>query len=408
MRIIFRLVLSQVILILLCLPVKAQRNCGTAEYLQQLTINPSTPNTPSGVQRDTAANEVITIPVVIHLLYKNAEQDISDAQILSQIEALNNDYRMLNADKINTPFVFRSHAADCQIMFCLAQVDPDGHHTKGIIRKHTNNDYFIADDGMKYSGAGGDNAWDSKKYLNIWVCNMTGRMLGYSSIPGSAPDKDGVVINWDVFGTTGKLRASFNKGRTATHEIAHWLGLKHIWGDALCGDDGIDDTPMQENYNFGCPSFPKTGLCSPNVNGEMFMNFMDFTDDGCMNMFTMGQKKKMRSLFALNGARNSFLNSFACDSTLASGEAIGNTPVPVINNIRVYPNPAHDMIHVDCTRDAIIGTTIKLYTMQGVELLNQTLHKNPNTINLRYLPAGAYLLGTGEKDQRKTVKIIKY
>ena len=376
--------------------------------MQQLSIPPLIPNTPTGQQRDTIANEIITIPVVIHLLYKTSDQDIPDAQILSQLANLNNDYRMLNADRVNIPTPFRIFAADCQVMFCLAQVDPSGRHTNGMIRKYTNRDYFIADDGMKYSASGGDDAWDNNRYLNIWVCNLFGRMLGYSSIPGSSPDKDGVVINWDVFGTIGHLRPLFNKGRTTTHEIGHWMGLKHIWGDALCGDDGIDDTPSQQNYNFGCPSFPNASSCSPNANGDMFMNFMDFTDDGCMNMFTNGQKKKMRSLFALNAPRNSFLNSFACDSSLASGVREEGQTLPQTNNIKVYPNPARDLIHLDFTDASVIGKTIHLYSMQGTELLNQVIHKNPNMINVQNIPPGAYLLSVSLGDQKKIVKLIKY
>ena len=283
------------------------QRCATNEYIKAKGASVESALT-SGISlnggRDTLNNEVIVIPVVVHVLYHTAIQNISDEQVLSQIRVLNNDYRRLNADTINTPFPFKNVAADTRLVFCLAKVDPNGRYTPGIIRKHTNEEVFLADDAMKFSSSGGDNAWDSKKYLNIWVCNLFGRTLGYSVYPGGPADKDGVVIKCDVFGTTANVAAPYNKGRTATHEIGHWLGLKHLWGDADCGDDGIDDTPTQQTYNNYCPSFPHTSSCSINLYGDMFMNFMDFTDDACLNMFTQGQKNRMRSTFALGEPNN--------------------------------------------------------------------------------------------------------
>ena len=224
---------------------------------------------------------------------------------------MNNDYRRQNADAVNTPAPFKSVAADTRIVFCLAKVDPNGNHTSGIIRKYTKTDLFLSDDAMKFSTSGGDDIWDSKRYLNIWVCNLFGRTLGYSVMPGAPADKDGVVIQYSVFGTTPNVAAPYNKGRTVTHEVGHWLGLKHLWGDAVCGDDGIADTPTQQTNNSGCPSFPHLSSCSINFNGDMFMNFMDFTDDACMNMFTHGQKNEMRSLFALGNVEEFFIE-FVC------------------------------------------------------------------------------------------------
>ena len=225
----------------------AQRVCGDQAYMQHLlSSNPSAaqsinnaerqmknataPNRPSGAERDTATNELINIPVVIHVLYNNATQNISDAQILSQLEVLNNDFSNKNADRVNTPLAFTSFVADSRIKFCLAQLDPQNRRTTGIIRKNTSISLFAADDAMKSNERGGSTGWDSKKYLNIWVCTLEGRSLGYATPPGSPTELDGVVIAYDVFGTTANTRAPFNKGRTATHEVGHWLGLKHLWG----------------------------------------------------------------------------------------------------------------------------------------------------------------------------------
>ncbi|HWH64351.1 MAG TPA: zinc metalloprotease, partial [Ginsengibacter sp.] len=266
----------------------AQR-CGTPQYAKQnnlvSSLSTTTPTTQSA-SRDTLPNEVIVVPVVFHILYNSNAQNVSDQQVLSQLTALNNDYRRLNADTINTPAPFKSIAADTRIVFCLAKVDPNGQYTSGIIHKHTSSDLFLSDDEMKFSSTGGDDAWDSKRYLNIWVCNLFGRTLGYAVMPGSPAERDGVVIQYTAFGTIGTALAPFNKGRTVTHEIGHWLGLRHLWGDTQCGDDGIADTPPQETSNSDCPSFPHLSSCSNNSYGDMFMNYMDFTNDDCMNMFT--------------------------------------------------------------------------------------------------------------------------
>lgn len=403
----------------------AQRVCSTADYTSKLLQQyPSLSASYNAVEdhirrtlnfyaaaRDTAPNEVIVVPVIVHVLYKSNEQNITEAQVKSQIDVLNKDYRRKNADTINTPAVFKNLAADVRIVFCLAQVDPNGKRTKGIIRKHTNNDYFTTDDGMKYTASGGDDAWNCKRYLNIWVCNLGSRLLGYAAPPGGPADRDGVAISYDAFGTVGTLRAGFNKGRTATHEIGHWLGMKHLWGDIDCGDDDVFDTPRQRSYNYGCPVFPHATACSPNSNGDMFMNFMDFTDDACMNEFTTGQKDRMRALFAAGGPRNSFLNSFVCDSSLAQGGPLPDDPVdavvPAPDPVKIYPNPTADLVTVTCkTAATLVGKMLKVYTMTGNPVLMQQLKTGTNTISLKSLPQGIYMIHI-DTDTRTTVTIVR-
>lgn len=389
----------------------AQR-CDTYEYYKKYPVTNSNSNhrvtESSKPDRDTIANEVITIPVVVHVLYNTAAQNISDAQILSQIQSLNNDYRRLNADAKNVPAAFASVAGDARIVFCLAKVDASGKATTGIIRKPTKTQSWLTDDGMKYSAQGGDDAWDSKRYLNIWVVNLMGRSLGYSSLPGSQPDRDGVVIQYNVFGTTGTLNAPFNKGRTLTHEVGHWLGLKHIWGDANCGDDGIADTPPQQSFNNGCPAFPHKSACSVNANGDMFMNFMDFTDDGCMNMFSKGQAIKMRSLFAAGGARNSILNSTACDSNAVQRAAVPVQPAPANAAVSLYPNPAVTFIVVDGKISPdVMGNTVSIFNAYGSVVISQILSAQKTTIALQQLPAGVYFLKIGDGKVNKPIRFIK-
>ncbi len=400
--------------LLICLifsSANAQR-CDTYEYFKKYPVTNSLSNSrvteATKPTRDTISNEVITIPVVIHVLYNNAAQNISDAQILSQFQSLNNDYRKLNADAANTPRAFAPLAADARIVFCLAKIDASGKATTGIIHKYTSEQSWTADDGMKFSAQDGDNAWDSKRYLNIWVCNLFGRSLGYSSLPGSQADKDGVVIQFDAFGTTGTVTYPFNKGRTATHEIGHWLGLKHLWGDANCGDDGIADTPPQQNFNNGCPSFPHTTSCSINGNGDMFMNFMDFTDDACMNMFSKGQAMKMRSIFATGGARNTFLNSAVCDSNSVQHSAMPVEPAVTKMMISLFPNPAIKFINLESKNPSdLIGKTVKVCNIYGGVVISQLLLAQKTTITIQHLPVGVYFIKIGEGKENKTIRFVK-
>jgi len=380
-----------------------QNQAATKSYKK-----PSLQN-PIGSERDTLPGEVITVPVVIHILYNNNTQNISDAQALSQLGVLNKDYRKLNNIQ-NIPAAFAPYSADAKIIFCLAKIDPAGRPTTGIIHKYTNTANWLADDEMKFSASQGDNAWDSKKYLNIWVCNLFGRSLGYSSLPGSPEDKDGVVIQYDVFGTTGNVRAPFDKGRTATHEIGHWLGLMHLWGDATGGDDHIDDTPPQKSYNSGCPSFPHTSTCSINSNGDMFMNFMDFTDDGCMSMFTHGQVNEMRSQFAAGNARNSFLKSTVCESPGPEAAPLPTDSVEKITPkiISIYPNPAKDIINIEAKNGAeIIGQVLRIYNVLGTEVKKHLLSSEKNTISINGLPGGIYIVKIGEGKNVKVIRLFK-
>lgn len=394
----------------------AQRTCSTVEYVKthfQLQ-NKDTDISNTVPTRDTVPNEVITIPVIVHVLFNSTSQNISEEQILSQIDALNKDFRMLNADKSKVPAAFAGVQADTRIMFCLAKVAPDGRSTTGINRVYTNKPYFMAADDMKFKAKGGIDAWDTKNYLNIWVCNMFGRALGYATPPGGDPNKDGVVINYDVFGTKGVLRAEFNKGRTGTHEIAHWMGLQHIWGDELCGDDGVFDTPRQKSYNFGCPSFPRVSDCSPNVQGDMYMNFLDLTNDACMNMFTYGQKMKMRAQFALNGKRNSFLRAYKCDGSLATGgpmpqDSLPKAPVSVsVDIIKVFPVPAVDVVNIQAKDQATLkGKSAVIYTLQGKPVYRTILQSNTTKISIGHLAAGMYMIQIGEEANAKHFKLIK-
>ncbi|PPK85291.1 putative secreted protein (Por secretion system target) [Neolewinella xylanilytica] len=300
----------------------AQRNCGSMDYLeQQIRQNPSRELQLQQLERLTdqfdpvlqksLSGGVLTIPVIVHVVYGNNTENISDAQVNSQIQVLNDDFRRLNADRANTPSDFRGVAADTEIEFCLTQV----------IRKATTRSSFGTNDAVKSSGSGGSDAVTPTKAMNMWVCEIGGGILGYAQFPGGSPATDGVVVDYRYFGTTGTATAPFDLGRTATHEVGHWLNLRHIWGDGGCSvDDFVTDTPTAggPNYTGGACTYPGPNSCTPRgKNGgtdlpDMFQNYMDYSDDQCMNLFTIGQKDRMWA--AVSAARPELISA-TCDGT---------------------------------------------------------------------------------------------
>ena len=262
------------------------------------------------------------IPIVVHVVYRSAAENISDAQIQSQIEVLNADYRAANPDKSSTPAVFAPLIGDARVTFKLADVDPNGNPTNGITRTSSSNSSFTSDtDNVKSASTGGADPWPADRYLNIWTCGNLrdtagNALLGYAQFPGGPAATDGVVILQSAFGNTGTAAAPFNLGRTATHEIGHWLNLRHIWGDdgtGCTGDDFVADTPNAGGPNYGTPTFPHIS-CNNGPNGDMFMNYMDYVDDAAMFMFTQGQVDRMQA--ALDGPRSSTGVTGPCGKTL--------------------------------------------------------------------------------------------
>lgn len=242
------------------------------------------------------AGKIRTIPVVVHIVYRTAAENISDAQIRSQIEALNRDYSATNPDKATTPAPWQSLVVDTLVRFVLATKDANGKATTGITRTKTKVATFGSNDTVKSTATGGANAWPTDQFLNLWVCSLGGGLLGYAQFPGGPVATDGVVILNTAFGTVGTAAAPFDLGRTAVHEVGHWLNLNHIWGDSndCSGTDHISDTPHAKLPNFGTPTFPHI-TCRNGPNGDMFVNYMDYVDDAAMVMFTHGQVARMHS-----------------------------------------------------------------------------------------------------------------
>ncbi len=309
----------------------------------------------------TSNTNILKIPVVVHVLYKTDQQNISDAQIRSQLKVMNEDFRKLNPDTVKIPDVWKNLAADTHIEFCLATKDPAGNTTNGIIRRPTKINSFTTDDKVKYTIQGGDDAWDTKKYLNIWVCNLTGGLLGYGEFPtNSYSNTYGFVVAYYAFGTEGNVNSNTKRGRTTIHEISHCFNLRHIWADDGGGcsiDDGIDDTPKQAGPSSGCPKFPYKDACQIDSPGIMFMNYMDYSNDACMNMFTEGQALRMRSAIEL--FYPTLNNPLLCDTVILSGtnamlKAINN-PVGEICSDSVMPQIVVSNIGLD----TILNLTIK-------------------------------------------------
>lgn len=297
------------------------QRCGTDEY--NAWLRSLDPASAQGMDAANAAIEQwllqnqnnlrmqgtsIVIPVVVHVVYNlnSTSQNISDELIKSQIDVLNEDFGGYNSDIIKTPPFFRGRLAnDTGIRFELAKRDPNGNATNGIVRVSTTVTSFSQNNAVKYTAQGGSNAWNSSQYLNMWVCNLGGGLLGYAQFPGGTAATDGVVILYSAFGRVSAA-APYNYGRTVTHEVGHWLGLRHIWGDANCGNDLVNDTPTQSTSNSGCPSCHGF-TCNNQPVGDMYMNYMDYTDDKCMYMFTQGQADRMWA--TLNTTRSSLATS---------------------------------------------------------------------------------------------------
>jgi hypothetical protein len=265
---------------------------------------------------NASSRSIITIPVVVHVLYHTASENISDEQIFSQIEVLNEDFRRKNADTFNTPSIYQSLGSDGMIEFCLAKKAPDGSDTTGITRTYTSATGFLAGEAKEEK-----QGWPSGQYLNIWVCHLDSNVLGIATMPGEGGSThDGVEINYEAFGRKGDLNPKYNFGRTCTHEVGHWLGLTHIWGDdgGNCnGTDHISDTPNQADMHFDCEDFP---FISCNNSGDMLMNYMDYTPDACMNIFTKEQVDKMNAV--LQTSRSSIQSSPAgCQPVVNNNDA---------------------------------------------------------------------------------------
>lgn len=416
---------STALLAFSCVVLNAQQQCATMELLNQQQQNPAIAEQIE-ISRAAAAKwraqhpeeirstvPVVTIPVVVHVLYKNATQNISNAQIYSQIAVLNADYQRLNADTINTPAGFDSLAADIQVEFCLASIDPQGNPTDGITRTSTTGGqifgYFspLGDD-AKFDSLGGKDAWPTDQYLNLWVCELFPGLLGYAQFPGGAAATDGVVVTYTAFGNTGTVTAPSLLGRTATHEVGHWMGLYHIWGDDqdCTGSDSIPDTPNADQasasdcnvtLNSCSNEDPFWGINDPN---DMVQNYMDYSHDSCMNMFTLGQKARMHSFLYTDSAR------FALFSSPGGCNGVGIQEASFGQYFSVYPNPTNGIVNVNYFGSWNPTMSIEVLDITGKTVAAFTTTAYTYTVDLSSLPAGVYTMKFVGATEVATKKII--
>jgi len=360
-------------------------------------------------QRDNsrvADEETIYIPTVVHVVYNTPAQNISVSQVLSQIDILNADFALLNTDFGNARADFRAVAGTANIQFCMAETDPEGAVTDGIVRVETAKTSFESGDApsgwdnVKFDLNGGSDAWPRNDYLNIWVCNLapSAGVLGYAYPPGVSGVLDGVVIAYRFFGNQGVVSPPYNQGRTSTHEIGHWLGLGHIWGDGGCGvDDGFSDTPQAGGPNFGCPSTSAASCTTP----DMWENYMDYTDDRCMVMFTEEQTDAMRAVMATS--RASVASSPKCYFNTAIEPTLPLEAIP----FRVYPNPVMgEQIVWEAASPLTADGQLSLVDATGrvLRTASVAVGTQQQTWSIGSLPAGFYTLvlrsGNATQQQR--------
>lgn len=381
---------------------KAHRHtCGTTQYMDaMIQKDPSILNVLSqletitqdfadaNVTQNADGKTVVTIPTVVHVVYRTSAENISAARIQSQIDVLNEDFGRLNSDTVNTPSVFSPLGADTEIRFALAVRDPDGFASTGITRTQTNTSSFGVNNNIKRFSTGGADAWDRDQYLNIWIGNLGSFLLGYAQFPGLSAAFDGVVLHYRFTGDIG-AQAPFNKGRTGTHEVGHWLNLRHIWGDATCGNDFVNDTPTQQDENYGCPNFPVTSSCTGNPpNGDMFMNYMDYTDDACMNIFTEDQKTRMQAI----------INSVRAPLQVSPGltpPVTGISEFALDAKVNMFPNPSSGEVRFAFDIESEEYVELVLINVLGETLLSSNYrvgNGNGIDIDLSDQTAGLYIV----------------
>jgi Pregnancy-associated plasma protein-A/Secretion system C-terminal sorting domain len=339
----------------------AQRNYATNDYMAALKEkDPKQNENRSAIERyiyyASSIFELkhLTVPMVFHCLYTNAKDQPSTEQINAQIKVINRHFNGLELDEGGTKAptkLYLDRNSSMDITFCLAATDPNGNLTTGV--------HFVEvktpikkDDWNSMKTLEATKIWDSKRYLNVWICPMDSTIAGYAQMPGGAADMDGIVINSryffsDSIATKGK---PYTQGKTLTHLIGNFLGLYEMWGPDLCQDDYVWDTPVHNSPNYGYPGDAHITTCSGYA-PEMWMNYMDNSDDQYLYMFTRGQVNRMQLMLAEGGPRYELTNGkIQCAKKLGGleGGNPGSNPVNARNKVQVtiFPNPTQNDVEV--------------------------------------------------------------
>lgn len=383
----------------------------TNELVTQLIEQKKLQRTNNEIQDET---NVLTIPVVVHVIHNGdaygLNENIKDEQVLSQIDVLNEDFRRL----IGSPgFNSNPIGADVEIEFCLAKRDPDDQPTTGINRVQlsaANYNSIQSVENIKPF-----TIWDPNKYMNIWVVNLGGGLLGYAQFPNNSPGQaftDGVVIGHKYFGSRtkfplGTYSSPYDKGRTLTHEAGHYFGLIHIWGDnSNCvvnatdsAQDFCPDTPAASQDNGGCPFVDS---CPVSPGNDMVENYMDYTNDACMNIFTLNQKTRMRTYLTTFNRRQQLLTALSCQEVLS-------TPAfEMLQGINLYPNPTQNLLNIQVNNSNLIPESYVVYNTLGQRMITKAIESNLDlSIDTSNFTNGVYFIQITREGESKTLQFVK-
>lgn len=358
-------------------------------------------------QKKGESSQVI-IPIVFHVLHSNEEQRVPEALLVAQIEALNRDFAneaQKDNHPTNTAENFLSRSANTDIQFCLAAESPNRKISTGINYVQASNRVWNTGNEMKSGKEGGTDPWKTSDYLNIWICDLGGRVGGFSQWPDGPKQTDGIVIDYRFIGPNRDGIAPYSEGRTLTHLVGSYLGLLELWSQrGKCQDDKVDDTPIHNSPNFRCPGYKHKSTCRGNPI-EMTMNFMDYTDDACMYMFTEGQKWRMQAVLAKGGPRYELTKGkVQCDPKLdllsnlpSKSDDLDDQKFLSTPQFKVYPNPSKtDEAFLEISSPEQLTSRIRIFNQIG-KLMNDFewfLEPGQQTqrLNLSNWPSGVYLI----------------
>lgn len=363
----------------------------------------------------------VTVPVVFHFLYTPGKDEYLEKEIYAQLDALNRDFNTQQFPKEkNQAFTeekFFEKVAKTEIEFCLAEGKKK---EAGIIWKPSSVATWSTNDAMKSSKTSGDDPWDTKECLNVWVCHLTNGVSGYAQMPGGPDATDGIVIDFNFFGFVKYAKAPYTQGKTLTHLVGSYLGLHELWNENQpCADDYVHDTPIHNAPNYGNPGYPHISMCSGQV-VEMTMNFMDNTDDYAQYMFTLGQKIRMQGVFAKDAPREGITKSkIKCYDP--SKKAVQSLDIGTLNDfpndvikgklsVALFPNPADQTFNIVVQNPELGKLLLTVYNTNG-QLMQQQITEigagsHQFNFNSGKWPAGIYLVHTVINSQSDIQRLV--